>query len=347
MVKAVARTTTRLHFDDLDPRRFEDLCLALLYPLNPWEDIRHYGRGGTDGGVDVLAVERLADARERTWVVQCRRYRRATKATLEKAVRDALTKMVSPPDVLLVVVSCDVSRSAHEAYVRYAASRGIGTPMLWTQSLVEAKLYAERRDLLFAFFGLSEALDSRSRERTVVRNVALKRRMRTALLRSSRGTPVSRMPYDKFVTTEAIIHSVDDSSYPNEPADCHGIWSWYKVEFFDFYWNGLKVIIGMDRVVVAADGRWALLDLKCGDLPGGLREETVFRIGHIPYRDIVEYDDVGDEFSSVPHIYCRFAEGGTPYEEISYALAAEKQYPFPFDRDRRVGFDTLVPKGAG
>jgi len=345
-VKAVSRTTTRLHFDDLDPQRFEDLCLALIYPLNPWEDIRHYGRGGADGGVDILATERLADARSRDWVVQCRRYARATKATLEKAVRDALSKADSPPDVLLVAVSCDVSRSAHEAYVRYAASKGVGTPMLWTQSVLEAKLYAERRDLLFAFFGLSEALDSRSRERTVVRNVALKRRMKAALLRSSREKSVPRMPYDGFVTSEAVVHSVDDSSYPTEPADWHGVWSWYKVEFFSFYWNGLKVIIGMDRVVTANDGRWALLDSQCKNVPSDLREATVFRIGHIPFRNIVEYDVTGDEFYSVPHIYCRFAEGGTPYEEVSHALAGETQYPFPLDLDRRVAFDALVSKVA-
>jgi hypothetical protein len=102
----------------------------------------------------------------------------------------------------------------------------------------------------------------------------------------------------------------------------------------------------MDRVVVASDGRWALVSSGRSSTPPTLREETVFRIGHIPFRDIVEYDVVGDEFSPVPHIYCRFAEGGIPYEEISYALATEGEYPLPFDRDRRVEFDALISKSA-
>ena len=29
------------------PKRFGDLCLALIYPLHPWVDLRRYGRTGS------------------------------------------------------------------------------------------------------------------------------------------------------------------------------------------------------------------------------------------------------------------------------------------------------------
>lgn len=150
-----ATTTNRLHFTDLDPIRFEDLCLSLVFSLRQWVEIQHYGRLGGDRGVDIFAQERIADGSILAWHVQCRRYIRAAKATLEKAVDDTLAKAAAVPDVLLVVLACDVRRAAHEGYKTYALGKGVTTPMLWTASLLEARLYKERRDLLFAYFGIS------------------------------------------------------------------------------------------------------------------------------------------------------------------------------------------------
>src|SRR4051812_31319805 len=76
------RTTNRIVFTHLAHERFEDLCLAMVYPLHPWIDIRHYGRSGGDGGVDILAEEGLEDGKNRQWYVQCRRYKTASKSTL-------------------------------------------------------------------------------------------------------------------------------------------------------------------------------------------------------------------------------------------------------------------------
>src|ERR1700677_3188777 len=100
-------TTNRLHFEDLAPERFEDLCLGLVHPLHPWVELRHPGRQGADAGVDIFAKERVEDGVERVWLIQCRRSSRAAQKVLKKAVDDALAKVQSPPDVLLVVVACN------------------------------------------------------------------------------------------------------------------------------------------------------------------------------------------------------------------------------------------------
>ena len=52
-----SRTTNRLHFDDLDPRRFEDLCHSIIYPLRDWKEMSHPGRSGSDEGIDIVATE--------------------------------------------------------------------------------------------------------------------------------------------------------------------------------------------------------------------------------------------------------------------------------------------------
>ena len=36
------KTINRLHFSDLDPLRFEDLCLNLVYKINTWKEINHF-----------------------------------------------------------------------------------------------------------------------------------------------------------------------------------------------------------------------------------------------------------------------------------------------------------------
>ncbi|MBK9416863.1 MAG: restriction endonuclease [Flavobacteriales bacterium] len=47
------RTINRLHFSDLDPGRFEDLCLKLLSREPDWKELSHPGRSGNDGGIDI------------------------------------------------------------------------------------------------------------------------------------------------------------------------------------------------------------------------------------------------------------------------------------------------------
>jgi hypothetical protein len=46
------KTTNRLHFEDLDPKRFEDFCHSLLFPIRTWQSMHHIGRSGDDGGQD-------------------------------------------------------------------------------------------------------------------------------------------------------------------------------------------------------------------------------------------------------------------------------------------------------
>ena len=60
MTKRVKATKTLnpLHFEDLEPHRFEDLIRRLLYNLRDWNDIEPTGRGGSDDGFDIRAWER-------------------------------------------------------------------------------------------------------------------------------------------------------------------------------------------------------------------------------------------------------------------------------------------------
>ena len=333
MISKPSKTTNRLHFTDLDPIRFEDFCLALIFPLHPWVDIQHYGRVGGDGGVDIYAKERTEDGEDRDWYVQCRRYAKATVSTLRTAVDDALEKASKTPDVLLVVIACDPQRSAHESYVKYAASKGVSTPLLWTASVLEARLYAERRDLLFSYFGFSAVTEARHRESTISRNISMKKRLRKELIKKSKEIDrekARRNPPEKFEDSEVIIHSIDDTSYPDIDDKKTGISGWFKLEIWNFYHNGLEFVIWIDSGIVDEEGNWAVINYDQKFDETKYKKIKMFQLARIPYRNIVDFDMIGDEYYSQPHIYCRFADGGAPYEGFRYVLKND-EFPWPMD----------------
>lgn len=333
------KTTNRLHFTDLSPTRFEDLCLALIFPLHPWLDIQHYGRVGGDGGVDIYAKERLEDGVEQDWFVQCRRYSSATTSTLKKAVDDAFGKTKTTPAVLLVVVACDVRRDTYEKFVQYAASKGVRRPLLWTASTMEARLHAERRDLLFTYFGISEATEARQRESTIIRSISIKKRLYKELRKNPKDIEWARTdkrPYEQFVASKVIIHSIDDNTYPSAEAKETGISGWFKLELWDFYYNGIEFVARIEYAVVDSEGRWSLLEYNQRFDESKYKKIKLFHLLRIPFRNIVDFDSIGDEYYPQPHIYCRFDNGGEPYEGSRYVLAGDE---YPTSMDPELKFD--------
>jgi hypothetical protein len=60
MAKArITRTYGPIHFEDLDPHRFEDLVRELIYDYKDWRSIEATGRSGSDEGIDIRAYERI------------------------------------------------------------------------------------------------------------------------------------------------------------------------------------------------------------------------------------------------------------------------------------------------
>src|ERR1700738_5104043 len=64
---AITKTLGPLHFEDLEPKRFEDLVRELIYDFKDWQSIEATGRGGSDDGFDIRAYERATspDSSER------------------------------------------------------------------------------------------------------------------------------------------------------------------------------------------------------------------------------------------------------------------------------------------
>lgn len=186
---------------------------------------------------------------------------------------------------------------------------------------METKLYAEYHDLLFSYFGVSLSASKQNKIATVRRNIKLKQKMRVDFLNESRNPHETiKKPYKKFKYSELIIRSIDDTEYPDIDLGTIGISPWFKVETYDFYHNGIEVILAVRKLVINEEGYWDIIPHEGNEMGEKNSVFTAFEIGRIPYENIIDYDLDGDEYYNFPHMYCDFKNSGMPYEEFVYSL---------------------------
>ncbi len=130
-------------------------------------------------------------------------------------------------------------------------------------------------------------------------------------------------PYNKFRYSEVIIHSTEDKNYPNID-EGPGISGWFKLEVYDFYHNGLMFILWIHRGIIDKGGNWKIINYRDTFDERRFKEIKVWQLGRIPWRNIITYDMKGDEYYPFPHIYCKFADKGMPYEDFEYMIFGEK-----------------------
>jgi len=155
--------------------------------------------------------------------------------------------------------------------------------------------------------------------------------------------------YRKFRETEFIVRRLDDSTYPGSDPN-PGISGWFKLEVFDFYFNGIEGILNIEYVLMSDEtGDWSPLSSDQGDkpFPDGFHRVKVFKTGKIPWRNIRHYDLRGDEYYPFPHLYCLYADEGMPYEGFRYYVITEDDsYHFPLRTETQIELAELLKAGA-
>jgi hypothetical protein len=140
--------------------------------------------------------------------------------------------------------------------------------------------------------------------------------------------------------TEVIIHSEEDNLYP-EFWERPGISNWMKLEFWGFYHNGFEVVLSIESAAVVDDGHWAIEPYKRRDEAININKIKVLQIGRIPFCNVIDYHMNGDEYYRSPHIYCRYANDGMPYEGF-VAEIADSPYGERLNPQLEVKFDDIV-----
>lgn len=345
------KTTNRLHFSDLNPTRFEDLCLNIVSRLYKWKSLNHYGRQGSDGGTDIVGLLEVDNTVEK-WAIQCKRQSTFHKADVRKII-DTIVSFGDCPDKLLIIVSCDASRSTFEFLRQYAIENGIKEYELWTASRIESLITEHFKDLLLIYFNINLQTKPSNREKKIKDGIKMEKKITKELMdhkfiaEHTNGLMYLTLnPHMRFISHKVYVRSVDDSSYPHSDNSSAGISSWFISYIYDFYHSGLEFWIdaGMGKKAIMDDkGNWELLENHYDSRQQNPKYNLLHTkmIGRIPYYNIVDLKTSGDEYSSEPHIFCRFDFEHGPFETIYYKSFGnpEKEIPdWTLNNDNRTDF---------
>lgn len=154
-------------------------------------------------------------------------------------------------------------------------------------------------------------------------------------------------PSHMFVSLKIIIRNVDKDIYPQyDDSNSREISSWFKTFIYSTYHRGIEVWLNpgqTDKVIMDENGSWEVLKDRYDPRTTDSRY-IVFNskmIGQIPYSTIVDLKIGGDEYTSEPHIFCKFEFEGEPYEVIYYKSFGnpERQIPdITLDKDKQTVF---------
>ena len=200
-------------------------------------------------------------------------------------------------------------------------------------------------------------------EREVIRNMKVRDQMQKDFLktwpeiteeRERRGIsgPGVERPRHKFRHSEVIIHRLGNDAYPDID-EGPGISSWFKVELFDFYHNGIKVILGIESGAIedsfgfAGNMHWAITSYKADIDDTRFRRINIWRLGLIPFRNIRTYDLAGDGYYNFPHLYCEFSINEMPYERFANAVVGKNdEYDWPLNAELQLDEAAVLKRDA-
>jgi len=219
------------------------------------------------------------------------------------------------------------------------------------QHLRQWKRSAERD--AFAAIGKASPSKKGSRASTkaeseIRRNLDLRDRLRKEFLRPPGDLRLlgwHAKPYEKLAVREVLIRSLEDTKYPVVDADPPGrMSSWIKAEVYDFYHNGVAIIVRLEEGLLDANENWAFLPYDPKRTPPDAqlyRPIKIWHLGRIPWRNIRVVDMDGDEYHICPHLFCYFADDGMPYEDFAYAVCGEDgNYDWPLDPTKQFHYPT-------
>ena len=344
------RTINKLHFEDLDPHRFEDLVYDILFRNKSWNIIENWGKSGSDGGVDIYCE----DSTGQKWFCQCKRYKSISLKQTKSVVDKIINGNKNTNDcIILLVVACDISKTTSEEFKKYSKDKGFKDAEIWSSIRLEAELYNKHTDLIEKYFGYSN--NKGEKEKRIIDSVKMRKEVESKLINNDilqnpqYWQKIIKDPSLKFVCDAVIVHSIDDNLYPGGGEKDEAVTSWFKIWFYNLTFDGIEFLLApYEYVKVAVDLQtkyWR--KLKENEKPFG--NEIVMDadyIGLIPYYNIVCINEDGDEFYQEPHVYCRFSFDNYPYSKY-YLKNRTKQIDFfegmPIDE---LQFARLIPSGS-
>lgn len=343
------RTIGPLHFEDLDPKRFEDLVRQLAYEFKPWRRLEATGRSGNDDGFDVRGYEITAreaqlsapadegetveerstlneGVDDKLWLIQCKRERTIGPKALVKYLDHTVLNPDEKLHGLVFTAACDFSKKARDDFAKKCREMGLEEWHLWGKAELEDRLFRPENDhLLFAYFGVSLTIRRRSQRADLRARLAMKRKANRMLKDNSHAPLLLRSP-----DAAEYPHTGDLANFKKNPL-------WMVWPYRGMLHDGLTFCVqryfaylsddgkSWDAAMVVNDARsHAQQDPWLGEDQHGEKRQSIYEfwntipeanqawlevVGLVPFEEILDIDDLGDEFVRAPHVYAPFAPG--------------------------------------
>lgn len=343
---ATTRTIGPLHFEDLEPKRFEDLVRQLAYEFKPWRRLEATGRSGSDDGFDARGYEIIANdiqtsvvanevetideqsalsegVDDRLWLIQCKREKTIGPKALMKYLDDTVLGPEEKLHGLVFTAACDFSKKARDDFNQKCREIGLAEWHLWGKAELEDRLFRPENDhLLFAYFGVSLTIRRRSQRSELRARLTMKRKASRILEDQSHASLLLRSP-------DAI-----DYPYTDDLAEFSRRPGWMVLPYRGMSYDGLKFCVKRYFAYLSNDGKSWDAAMAVNDARSGIHEDPWLGrilddekrhaiydfwskileanqawfevVGVVPYEDILDIDDLGDEYVQAPHVYAHF-----------------------------------------
>lgn len=364
-----ARTTGPLHFEDLEPHRFEDLVRRLAYDFRPWTQLEATGRSGSDDGFDARGFEPVRQvstatrdepsevseetdtepSAQRIWLIQCKREKTITPKKLGQYLDAIEPDTASALYGIVFAAACEFSKAARDLFRARTRAMGVAEAHLWGRGELEDMLYQPKNDdVLFTFFGVSLRIRRQSAAAEVRRRLVVKRK-------------ALRLLDGKF-GIEVLIRDGSDERYPYPDDTAEGPdarrWSVYRYEgchhdglhflrdrclaFIDDDGKAWDFAEGMndacphdnpwrtegDRRRIEAHDSARQICMPFWDALPAQNKAWLENFFVLPYEDVIDIDENGDEWFHGPHIYvAEFSPQRGPFRDyVRIKLATVSQF---------------------
>lgn len=313
---------------------FEDLCLDIFNVIEKTNTFKKFGRKGhKQKGIDVFSSEKDI-------VIQCKKKDLTRKeSTVRKELKDDIEsdlEKIKSNELRIVFKKiyflstyknhpeidefCETTKEKNN--LEYEV-------IYWGWDTIE-RIISENTIVLEKYYPQFMVKSLKEDEVLLKRNLDLKRRIE----KDFEGL-IDYRSEDRKQNTEMIIRAYNKNDYPydNEKNE-FGEYSWFKVEFHKIYYNGIEFLYGSgEKIVVYEDNSWNFESEK--DKDKKTRVISAFQVGQLSFSEIVDYDLKGDEFTFIPHFYCKFKYEGLPFENTYYMNVNKNDYPIYFKKENK------------
>lgn len=337
------KTINPLHFEDLDPHRFEDLVRQIIYDFKDWKSIEATGRMGADDGIDILAVETKVVStdeikkefrvEELTWIIQCKREKTISPKKIIKIIENDIDKQGEIPYGYIIVASSNFSKKARDNFKYRLNEYGVQEFYLFGKSELEDILFQPKYDhLLFAYFGLSIQKRKRSIKSKLSSNYILKKRLfkvvggleelqnKIVLIKDASAENYPFIVKDKITTWryyECALY---------EPVNCISFFTKKHMAYLDFIkkeWDIIEVydesfpqypqLFGLSEEFYEGLNANYYKAFEQWDKVDAIKKGWFYEVKSIPFERILLIDEIGDKFNTEIQLTVDF-KNGDPFE---------------------------------